>query len=358
MINVTKSYLPPPEEYGKYLERIWASGWITNQGALEQELQARLTTYLDVPYFQIMTNGTIALQVAMRALDVAGEVITTPFSYVATATAILWEHCTPIFADIENQTFCLDPDRIEAAITERTTAILATHVYGYPCQVDRIGAIGRRHGLKVIYDGAHAFGTRLDGRSLLSYGDASAVSFHATKPFHTVEGGGVVVHTPQLAKKVGLYKSFGHIGEEYFTMGINGKMSEFHAAMGLCNLPRVPDFIARRRELSRHYDEGLRGAGLRFPVMPPNVDYNYSYYPVIAASEQQALRVKADLAGKGINVRRYFYPSLNTLPYLKGADCPVSEDVARRVLCLPLYHELDPADIARIIRIIRQTLSV
>ncbi len=353
MINVTKSYLPPLEEYAKYLERIWASRWITNQGELEQELQEKLRAYLGVPHFQMVSNGTIALQIAMRALEVTGEVITTPFSYVATTTAILWEHCTPVFVDIEAKTFCLDAARIESAITDRTSAILATHVYGYPCDVEKIAAIGRRYGLKVIYDGAHAFGAKLNGLSLLHYGDMATVSFHATKPFHTIEGGGVIVHTPDLARNVGLYKSFGHIGDDYFTMGINGKMSEFHAAMGLCNLPRMADFIARRRELSRQYDAGLVDAGLEFPVKPPNIEYNYSYYPVIFPSERQVLRVKVELAKNGVNARRYFYPSLNKLPYLKGADCPVSEDIASRVLCLPLYYELDPADVNRITGIVR-----
>ncbi|OGX84172.1 DegT/DnrJ/EryC1/StrS family aminotransferase [Hymenobacter glacialis] len=352
-INVTKSYLPPLEEYVGYLEGIWERGWLTNNGPLVQRLEADLSTVLGGARVQFMSNGTIALQVAIKALELTGEIITTPFSYVATTTAILWEGCEPVFVDIEEQTFCIDAAKIEAAITPRTSAILATHVYGYPCDVRAIEDIARRHQLKVIYDGAHAFGVQVHGRSLLSYGDITTCSFHATKLFHTSEGGGIITTDEELARKVWLYKSFGHIGDEYYSLGINGKNSEFHAAMGLCNLPRVPEFIAARRQLSELYRTELAALPLRYPVTPAETEYNYAYFPVIFDSEARMHRVKDALAAHGINTRRYFFPSLNKLPYHTGAVCPVSEDIALRVLCLPFYQQLEPEQVRWICALIR-----
>ncbi|SDY70374.1 DegT/DnrJ/EryC1/StrS family aminotransferase [Hymenobacter psychrophilus] len=357
-INVTKAYLPPLAEYSAYLEGIWERGWLTNNGPLVQQLEMELSNHLDGSLVQFTGNGTVALQVAIKALDLSGEIITTPFSYVATTTAILWENCTPIFVDIEDHMFCIDAEKIEAAITPRTTGILATHVYGYPCDVLAIEEIARRHNLKVIYDGAHAFGVRVHGRSLLSYGDLSTCSFHATKLFHTVEGGAIVMNDAELARKVGLYKSFGHVGDEYFTLGINGKNSEFHAAMGLCNLPRIPEFIAARRELSAAYKSGLSGITLQFPESTDeSLEYNHAYFPVIFESEEQMFRVKDGLASNEINTRRYFFPSLNKLPYHIGADCPISEDISQRVLCLPFYQQLAHEDVRRICQLIRELLA-
>jgi dTDP-4-amino-4,6-dideoxygalactose transaminase len=359
-ILVTKSTLPPLEEYSAYLERIWASGWLTNHGELVRELEEKLESYLGVPHLQYVSNGTIALQIALKLFGVGKEVITTPYSYVATTTALLWEGCKPVFVDIESETFCIDAGKIEAAITEDTEAILATHVYGYPCEVDKIAAVAKRHGLKVIYDAAHAFGTRLGGGSVLRYGDASTLSFHATKLFHTVEGGAVVVGDAELSDKVWLLKAFGHKGDDYSTVGINGKNSEFHAAMGLCNLPRVESFIRRRRVLSEQYDALLAGLELELPARPEDLDYeldyNYAYYPVVFPSEATMLRVKAALEAQEIYPRRYFYPSLNRLPYRRGEACPVSEDIARRVLCLPLYDELAEDEVGRISRLIGEAI--
>jgi dTDP-4-amino-4,6-dideoxygalactose transaminase len=352
MINVTKTFLPPFEDYVRYLEQLWASGWITNNGVLVQELEAKLTEYLGVPYLQYVSNGTIALQIALKALNIMGQVITTPFSYVATTTAILWEKCQPIFVDIEDRTFCIDADKIEAAITPDTQAILAVHVYGYPCDVFKIQALAEKHGLRVIYDGAHAFGVRLNGSSLLNYGDLTTLSFHATKLFHTVEGGAVIAHTPEMAEQIWLRKSFGHCFDDYFIVGINGKNSEFHAAMGLCVLPHVAELIKRRHAISDLYDARLRGVGLRFPIKPEGLDYNYAYYPVLFQSEAQLLRVKASLAEEGVGTRRYFYPVLNKLPYHTGTDCPIAEDISRRVLCLPLYHDLGDDWVIRIAEVI------
>ncbi|GAA3951319.1 DegT/DnrJ/EryC1/StrS family aminotransferase [Hymenobacter algoricola] len=356
-INVTKAYLPPLEEYIGYLEGIWERGWLTNNGPLVQQLEAELSTALSGANVQFMSNGTIALQVAIKALALTGEIITTPFSYVATTTAILWEGCEPVFVDVEEQTFCIDATKIEAAITPRTSAILATHVYGYPCDVRAIEAIARRHKLKVIYDGAHAFGATVHGRSLLAYGDITTCSFHATKLFHTSEGGAIITTDEKLAQKVSLYKSFGHIGDEYYSLGVNGKNSEFHAAMGLCNLPRVPEFIDARRQIAELYRAELAPLPLRYPVMPAATEYNYAYFPVIFDTEARMHHVKQALAAHGINTRRYFFPSLNKLPYHTGADCPVSEDIAVRVLCLPFYQQLEHDQVRRIGALIRENYA-
>ncbi|GAA4043113.1 DegT/DnrJ/EryC1/StrS family aminotransferase [Hymenobacter glaciei] len=357
MITVTKAVLPPLEEYVSHLAGVWERARLTNDGPLLQELEAGLEDYLGVPHVHFTSNGTIALQLAIRALDLTGEIITTPFSYVATTSAILWERCQPVFVDIENRTFCIDADKIEAAITPRTSAILATHVYGYPCDVVQIEAIAQRHGLKVIYDGAHAFGSLVGGRALLSYGDIATCSFHATKLFHTGEGGAIVVKDDALSKKAGLLKSFGHVGDEHYMLGINGKNSELHAAMGLCLLPRVPAIIEERAALHKQYRQLLAGLPLRFPSQLEDTDYNFAYFPVLFATEAQALKTKALLTEHEVDTRRYFFPSLNRLPYHTGASCPVSEDVSERTLCLPFYPGLSAADVLRITAIVAAALA-
>lgn len=349
--------MPPLEEYVSYLTGIWERNRLTNNGPLLLRLEAELGSYLDGSYVQFTSNGTIALQLAIRALDLAGEIITTPFSYVATTSVILWENCTPVYVDIEEDTFCLDADKIEAAITPRTCAILATHVYGYPCDVVKIEAIARRHQLKVIYDGAHAFGTKVAGRSLLTYGDLTACSFHATKLFHTGEGGALIAPSEKMSKRIGLLKSFGHFGDEHMMLGINGKNSEFHAALGLCLLPRVAGLIETRAELYQLYRHELTGLALRFPVMPAAIEYNYAYFPVVFENEAQLLAVKQLLLENEIDARRYFFPSLNQLPYAVGESCPISEDIANRVLCLPFYPQLPPAQVQRIAGLVRAGLT-
>jgi dTDP-4-amino-4,6-dideoxygalactose transaminase len=356
-INVTRTFLPPVEEYTAYLEGIWERRWITNNGILVQELQQRVQQYLRVPYLQIVNNGMIALQIAIKALNIRGEVITTPFSYVATTTSLLWEHCAPVFVDIEPETFCIDHTKIEAAITSQTTAILATHVYGYPCAVHEIQSIATKHGLKVIYDAAHAFGTTFHDTSLLNFGDIATLSFHATKIFHTVEGGALVLHDENVARTVSLLKSFGHEGDDYYTIGTNGKMSEFHAAMGLCLLPRVESFIARRKEISQLYDDILQDSSIQRPREQQGLEYNYAYYPIICPSAQSRQNIQQALAANGINTRRYFYPSLNQLPYYHGQPCPISENISSRVLCLPLYVELDNHDAERIAVVVLDAMN-
>lgn len=342
-INVTKTFLPPMDEYEEYLKGIWDNNWLTNQGPLLQEFQKKVTDYLGVKgEFHLVSNGTIALQLALHALDIdEGEVITTPFSYVATASAILWQRCQPVFVDIDENTFCIDPDKIEAAITDKTKAIMPVHVFGNACDVEKIQEIANRHGLKVIYDAAHAFGVKYKGKSILDYGDISICSFHSTKLFHTIEGGALVVKDGRVSQKVELIKRFGHNNDDHYMLGINGKANEFQAAMGLCNLKYIDGLIEKRRQLAGEYDR-LIGQGLRRPIISKDIEYNFAYYPVVFESEERLKKVFARLAELDIYPRRYFFPSLNTLPYIKGAAaCPVSEDISKRVASLPFYPGLE-----------------
>ena len=349
VINVTKTYLPPLEEYVEYLEQIWAANWVTSHGPLVKELEARLKDYLGVRHLFFVSNGTVALQIAIRALALHGEIITTPFSYVASTSSIVWEGCTPVFVDIDPDTLCLDPDLIEGAITPQTTAILPVHIYGHPCDVDRIQSIADQHGLRVIYDAAHAFGVRHNGHSLPDHGDISALSFQATKLFHTVEGGALVTDDDELAHRIRYMRNFGHKGtEEFCGLGVNGKNSEFHAAMGLCVLARLPDIIAGRKAVCDLYDELLAGSGLSRPKRPVGTSYNYAYYPVIFPSEEVLLSTQARLNEEGIVPRRYFFPPLTALDYVRHADTPVAQDVSARILCLPLHDGLPARDVARI----------
>lgn len=358
MINVTKSYLPPMEEYTNYLEGIWDRNWLTNYGPLVNELEEKLKQKLDVNYLQYTTNGTIPLQIALKALKITGEIITTPFSYVATTGAILWENCVPVYVDIESQTFCIDANKIEAAITKNTQAILATHVYGFPCDVIKIEQIAKKHNLKVIYDGAHAFGVKINGNSIFKYGDINTCSFHATKLFHTIEGGAIICNSKPLNDKIILYKAFGHIGDDYLSMGINGKNSEFHAAMGLCNLSKVDSFISLRKDISILYKNELNKLNISFPEIPTHIEYNYSYFPVIFQNEEEVIKVKDHLTKNEVNTRRYFYPSLNNLPYLKSfSPCPVSEDISKRILCLPFYQQLTTEQVVFISSLIKEALK-
>ncbi len=292
MINVTKSYLPPIEEYQKQLSKIWNNSWLTNHGPLVQELEHKLKEYLGVGHLLFTSNGTIAIQLAIKALELTGEIITTPFSYVATTTSILWENCTPVFADIDKKSFCIDPEEIEKHITVNTSAILATHVYGNACDIFKIEEIAKKHHLKVIYDGAHAFDVNVNGTSIFNYGDVSTISFHATKLFHTTEGGAIITKDKNLAEKLFLYRSFGHIGDDYHTIGINGKNSEFHAAMGLCNLPHVVDIIENRKKSVSLYRSLLNSPKLFFPEQHPSQTNNYAYFPVVFENEETLLSEK------------------------------------------------------------------
>lgn len=354
MIPVTKPYLPPFSEYQEYLEGIWKRQWLTNNGPLVNELELKISEYLRVENFLFLGNGTIALQIAIKALDLKGEIITTPFSYVATTSSIVWEGCTPVFVDIDPNTLNIDAKKIEEAITERTTAILATHVYGNPCDVEEIQKIASRNKLKVIYDGAHSFGVTYKRKSLFEFGDITTVSFHATKLFHTVEGGGVFSSDHSLIQKMAYQRNFGHDGPEAFQgLGINGKNSEFHAAMGLTNLKVLPKIIQKRKELSKYYNERLADLNLSRPLQNSQVEYNYGYYPVIFPSEEQLMKCVKKLNRSEIYPRRYFYPSLDQLPYVHSKPVPVTESISKRVLCLPLYYELSFEEVDLICRLIK-----
>ncbi len=345
------------EEYVDYLEGIWARGQVTNHGPLVLELEQRLQEMLQVKHVILVANGTIALQIAIKALGITGAAITTPFSYVATTSSLVWEGCRVIFADIDPDSLCIAPQAIEAAITTDTQAIVATHVYGNPCDVERIRNIADAHDLRVIYDAAHAFGVHYQGRSLASFGDIATLSFHATKLFHAVEGGALVTDDDELAHRIRYMRNFGHNGQEaYWGLGVNGKLSELHAAMGLAVLKHVPALIASRRATSERYDELLSALPVKKPALRAGTDYNYAYYPLLLESEAALLRVKDRLDATDIHPRRYFYPSLNLLPYFAGISCPISEDASRKVLCLPLFPGQTGQDVETVVAEMRKTI--
>src|SRR5690554_599865 len=336
MIPVTKPFLPPQEEYEKYLSGIWKRQWLTNMGPLASELEMKLKEHLKVKHLLFVTNGTVALQMAIKALDLKGEIITTPFSFIATTSSIVWEGCTPIFVDIDRQSLNIDPAKIEAAITENTSAILATHVFGNPCDVEAIDKIAKKHDLKVIYDAAHAFGVTINGKSVFEYGDISTCSLHATKLYHSGEGGLVITKDPALLKKLAYIRNFGFNGPEAFAeLGINGKNSEFHAAMGLVNLSHIDNIYQSRKALTERYDEKLKNFKTRKPAWHEYASLNYAYYPVIFSDHELMKRCMEKLKASEIFTRRYFYPSLaNTLPYLEPKNFEITDDIASRILCL------------------------
>lgn len=358
MIPVTKVFLPPIEEYTKQIQRAWEKEWITNRGELVLELEEKLLEYLGAKFITIMNNGTVPLQIAIKALGLTGEIITTPFSYVATTSAIVWENATPVFVDIHPTHLTIDEHKIEEAITDKTTAILATHVFGNPCNLPIIKAIAERHNLKVIYDAAHAFGVEFDGNSIFNFGDVSTCSFHATKLFHTGEGGALFTNDAELMKKLYYHHNFGHNGPLAFHgLGINAKISELQAAMGLAVFPYLQEIIESRRAIVEQYQSELSNTGLGFLEIRANTKWNYSYFPVIFKSELELLSCITVLNNAGIFPRRYFYPSLNTIEYANGASMPVSESIASRIICLPLYKGLASGDVHQICEIIKHHLS-
>jgi dTDP-4-amino-4,6-dideoxygalactose transaminase len=355
MIHVTKPFLPPKEEYDRYLAGIWQRNWITNHGPLVNELEQRLKEELGVSHLLFLNNGTIALQIAIKALQLKGEIITTPFSYVATTSSIVWEGCTPVFADIDPSTFNIDPLQIERHITPRTSAILATHVFGNPCDLEAIEAIASKNGLPVIYDAAHCFGTTYKGTSVYNYGTISTSSFHATKLFHTGEGGAVITQDPELLQTLAYLRNFGHTSPVDFAMvGINGKSSELHAAMGLSVLPYMPSILQKRKELSLYYNAALKNLRVKRQQLQDAAGYNYSYYPVVFDTEKSVKQSIELLNQHQVFPRRYFYPSLDTLNYAGDQYSPVSRDIAGRILCLPLYHDLSFEEIDMIAGILLQ----
>lgn len=354
MIPVTKSFLPPIEEYTAYLDAVWKESRLTNFGPLTLDLEAKLKSFLGVQNIILTNNGTIPLQIALKLLGGEGEIITTPFSYVATAAAIVWENCVPVFVDIHPEYLTIDETKIEAAITSKTTAILATHVFGNPCNVEVISKIAEKHSLKVIYDAAHCFGVKYNGQSIFNYGDVSSCSFHATKLFHTGEGGAMFCKDNNLRHQLFYSHNFGHNGPlAFFGLGINGKISELQSAMGLAVLPYLPQIIIERKKVVEFYSDWIRSRSLQKLVIRDNTEWNYSYFPIIFQSEEQLLRTQEAMNREEIFPRRYFYPSLNTIEYTKGKSMPLSESIAQRILCLPLYVGLQIESLEKIVSLIK-----
>lgn len=355
MIQVTETFFPPIEEYQSYLERIWQNKWLTNNGELYKELSAKLTNYLGVKYILPMTNGTLPMQIALNAFAEEGEVITTPFSYVATTSSIVWEKCKPVFVDIHPEYLNIDETKIEAAITPKTTAILATHVFGNPCNIEVIAKIAKKHDLKIIYDAAHCFGVKFKGQTVFNYGDVSTCSFHATKLFHTGEGGAAFVQDEQTFHEIFYRHNFGHNGTlNYYGLGINAKMSELQAAMGLSVLPYMNNIIAERKKICQFYDQYLDFSVVFKLKIREGTEWNYSYYPVIFQNEKTLLEKESVLKEKGIYPRRYFYPSLEELPYVQNHHCSIAKSIAERILCLPLYVGLSKQELNKIITIVNE----
>lgn len=353
MIPVTKPFLPAEKEFKSYVKSIWERQWLTNNGPLVNTFELKLKEYLGLNHLLYVTNGTIALQLAIKALDLTGEIITTPFSFVATTSSIVWQGCKPVFVDIDAGTLNINPAKIEAAITPKTSAILATHVFGNPCDIDAIQQIADKYGLKVIYDAAHCFGTRYKNKSVFEYGDISTTSFHATKLFHTIEGGAVFTQQPDLLKKMALMRNFGYSGTDTFSVeGINAKNCELHAAMGLCNLQHIDAILQKRKCLSLNYMLRLSKLNVQFQQLQSPENFNYAYFPIIFKSEALMKQSKAKLEDAQIYCRRYFYPSLSALPYVKKVSMPVCDSIASRILCLPLYHTLTLSDLDLICRML------
>ncbi len=356
MIPITKPFLPPIEEYSKLLKEVWANGWLTNMGPLSIQLEEELKAHLKLKNLLFVTNGTIAIQMAIKALELTGEIITTPFSFVATTSSIVWEGCTPVFVDIDLDTLNIDANKIEEAITDKTSAILATHVYGNPCDVEEIERIANKYNLKVIYDAAHAFGVELNGKSIFEYGNVSTLSMHATKLFHTIEGGLVITNDDNLNKKLKYIRNFGISGFDSFAeLGINGKNSEFHATMGLVNLKYIDEIKEKRALLAETYNDNLKGSNLKFPKWHKESNNNNAYYPVIFPDEDTLLKVVDTFNKNNIGSRRYFYPSLATaLPYIKPKSLPITDEISKRVLCLPFYYDLLFEELNKICKILLQ----
>ncbi len=354
---VTEPFLPPFAEYQERLKGIWERNHLTNNGPLVKELEERIPAYLNSCPMLFLGNGTIAIQIALKALDITGEVITTPFSYVATTSSLVWEGCTPVFADIDPLTWNIDPVSIERMITPKTQAILATHVFGNPCDVHAIQAIADKHGLKVIYDAAHAFASEACGNSIFDYGDASTASFHATKLFHTIEGGAVFSRDEKVRHRMSYMRNFGHSGPESFSgVGINGKNSEFHAAMGCVNLDYIDMVLEKRKLDCGQYVEALDGAGLIYQRIDEGARSNHSYFPVLFKEEAQLVQVMEVMAKENVVPRRYFYPCLNQLDYVTKGHTPIAAGISSRILCLPLSYQLKQQEIEKVVRIIKSCL--
>ena len=357
MINVTKTYLPNKEKYQKYVDEIYENGWLTNYGPLTQRLEKRLAEYLGVKNIVLVSNGTSALEIAYRTLELKGVVITTPFSFVATTSSLVMNQLSPVFADIDKNTFNLDPKNIEKLITKNTSAILPVHVFGNSCKVEKIDEIADKYNLKLIYDAAHAFDVEYKGNSVLNYGDISTLSFHATKLFHTIEGGALIINNDKLAQKARYLINFGIKNQEEIPyLGTNAKMNEFEAAMGLCILDDIEQIKQKRKMVLDTYKRELRGL-VQFQEKNKNATENYSYCPVVFKNEGQLLKVQKALNEQKIFPRRYFYPSLDTLEYIEPKqEMKISRDISKRILCLPIYVDFEKDVQKQVIDIFKENL--
>lgn len=368
-IYVTRPFLPPLEEFNEYLERIWESKQLTNKGPYHELFEKKLAEYLNVKYVSLFSNGTLALISALQTLRITGEVITTPFSFVATTHALNWNGIKPVFCDVDPVTYNLDPKKVEAAITPKTTAILPVHVYGNPCDVTAIQEIAGTYGLKVIYDACHAFGVTVNGNSVLNFGDLSVLSFHATKVFTTFEGGAIICHDETTKKRIDFLKNFGFAGETTVVApGINAKMSEFQAALGILQLKYIDESIQKRKEIVEYYRQHLRGLpGISFFEDMPDVRHNYQYFPIVIDKNlfgKSRDDVYLALKKQNIFSRRYFYPLISQFPTYRGLESAqpgilhVAEDITEKILCLPIYPDLDLDDVLNIIGIIMENTNV
>lgn len=365
LITVTSPLLPDLKEFEKMLEDIWDRKWLTNNGYYHKELEKALAEYLGVPYISLFTNGTLPLITALQALRITGEVITTPYSFVATTHSLWWNGIKPVFVDVDEKTGNIDPDKIEAAITPRTTAIMPVHVYGTPCDTKRIKEIADKYGLKVIYDAAHAFGVWQDGKSILEAGDMSTLSFHATKVYNTVEGGALICHDEATKKRIDYLKNFGFAGEtEVIAPGINSKMDEIRSAYGLLNLKQVDKAIENRKKVAEKYKEAFKDVeGIRYLEDIEGVKHNYSYFPIFIDEEKYGMSrdaLYAKLKENNILGRRYFYPLISEFSTYKGLESsskenlPVAHKLANSVICLPMYADLTDEDMERIIEVVKK----
>jgi dTDP-4-amino-4,6-dideoxygalactose transaminase len=355
MINVTKTYLPDKSKFKEYVDRIYESGWLTNNGQFVQQLEKRLSEYLGVENLMVTTNGTIALQIAFRALEMKGQVITTPFTFVATSSSLVWEGLQPLFADIDAETFNITAESINKRITSETKAVLPVHVFGNPCNAEDIEHLAKQKGLKLLFDAAHAFGVKYRNKSILNYGDASVLSFHSTKIFHTIEGGAIIFRDKKNLEKARRMINFGITGyDQVDGLGINGKMNEFQAAMGLCIMDDIEELLNRRSIIYLRYTDAFSGKrDLKLQKINPETDYNYAYFPVVFVSEKIRERILQLLNKEDIFPRRYFSPSLETLDYLDNDEnMPVSDQISRSILCFPLYESLKEEEQDRIIEIV------
>ena len=363
-ITVTSPLLPDLEEFNKLLKEIWKSKWVTNNGRFHQLLEKELAAYLKVPYISLFTNGTLPLITALQALRISGEVITTPYSFVATTHSLWWNGCRPVFVDVDPNTCNLDPSKIEAAITPKTTAIMPVHCYGKPCDVKGIQKVADKYGLKVIYDAAHAFGVDVNGESILNAGDMSTLSFHATKVYDTIEGGALVMHDEQTKRRIDYLKNFGFAGEiTVVAPGINSKMDEVRSAFGILNLRQVDDAIAKRQQVAIKYREELKNVpGINYFQDMPGVRHNYSYFPIFIDAEvfgKNRDQLYEEMKAQNIFSRRYFYPLISEfstyrgLPSANKENLPIANKIANSVLCLPMHHELTKEDLERVIEVIK-----